>query len=735
MVQLGDTAFSEGATSGELPSADPRSEEVIAQDPATKNPTDRNAAEGRAAPGSASPAGAPTSETVAMEPAPPTGASLVGKTLGGRYRVTSMIGAGGMGAVYRAEHMQLQKPVALKVLNAEMAAHREASLRFEREALVSARIVHPHVVSATDSGRLPDGSLYLVLEFVQGRTLRDLIDVEKPLPPARALAIAGQIADALAAAHAAEIVHRDLKPGNVMLLSHDGNPEFVKVLDFGLARVVGQASASQQLTRSGSVFGTPEYMSPEQARGEVVDHRADLYALGVILYELLAGHPPFRAPELLAVLLKHLQEQPPPLPADIPRPLAEYVMKLLDKQPERRPADARQVVKALRRLSPARPVFSSAPPARSSEAPLHIESPSGALRRAAHSLRELGSWIWLFQKPLARRSGIHLREFWAALDYGLYRLGRRLGLMKPRAPFSGMPPPAELLNGHRRGPGFFEGHPARRIAVLATLVVTLLGVVLLIWPRRIDSSDLQQRASQGEAKAMHEIAAVPPLERPGAASLALATGYVSSGQLEQALGAFSAALDADPRLKDNKDLLNGVRRAADDPALRDRALELAATRLGASGADLLFDAWTAKGTKAVVMRSIRKWLDKDSVRASASPALTLALALRETHGCGPLKELLVKVRAQGDERCVTPLKRMQARSGCGFLNLEDCYGCLRGEGGVEQALAAVTDRTAPHFETRAADAASGTGASASGSSTNAASSARSGMAGAGNNPR
>ncbi len=281
---------------------------------------------------------------------------LIGQTLNGRYRVVSRIGEGGMSAVYRADHLLLGRPVALKVLNAEMAGHREAMLRFEREALVSGKIQHPNVVSASDSGRLADGSLYLVLELVEGRSLRDLSKSEGKLPAPRALAIAAQIADALDAAHGAGVVHRDLKPSNVMLLTREGTSEFVKVLDFGLARQQGATVSGEALTRAGRIFGTPQYMAPEQARGDQVDERADLYALGVILYELCAGRPPFDASDLLVLLMQHIRESPPALPDHVPEPVARFILALLQKDPGRRPKSARRVSKALRKLAvPATP--------------------------------------------------------------------------------------------------------------------------------------------------------------------------------------------------------------------------------------------------------------------------------------------------------------------------------------------------------------------------------------------
>ncbi len=612
-------------------------------------------------------------------------ASLLGQTLGGRYLVTALLGSGGMGAVYRAEHIQLQKTVALKVLNREMASHREAALRFEREAMVSAKIQHPHVVNATDSGRLPDGSLYLVLEYVSGRSLRELSDAEGKLAPQRALGIGAQIADALAAAHRAEIVHRDLKPGNVMLLSQEGNPEFVKVLDFGLARVVGGASPGEPLTQTGSIFGTPEYMSPEQARGEVVDHRADLYALGVILYELLAGRPPFQAPELVAVLIKHLQEAPPPLPDGIPAPIASYVMSLLEKVPSRRPSDARQVAKALRRLAPPPPpVFSTAPPR---AMPTELDR-GGVRERALGTLLELQSAVG--------------RSKWCTLARGSKGWLRHVGLFIARSCPSGLRRCVESALAWRLGwvtrfVTLLREQPALLHVLRGALAGSILvALALFFWPRDA-RTELTDRARQGEPKALVELAALPAADRGAPASLALSIGYFNSGQFSLALDALEEALRANPKLGDHPEVLAGVRRAADDGNTRERALELAAKRLGRVGADLLFDVWSSTGAKTPATRSARKWLDNDLVRANALPAVRLALEMREVKACPAVLELLPRVTEQGDERSLLPLRRLQSGTGCGFLSLEDCYPCLRASPALDQALAAVTDRPAPKF--------------------------------------
>ncbi|HET9929499.1 MAG TPA: serine/threonine-protein kinase, partial [Polyangiaceae bacterium] len=272
---------------------------------------------------------------------------LVGSVLAGRYRVVALLGAGGMGSVYRAEHVHMRKAVAVKVLHREMTSVPEVVRRFEREAVAAARIEHPNVATATDFGSLENGSFYLVLEFIEGQSLGALIKAEGALDEARTLRIGRQIADALVAAHAAGIVHRDLKPDNVMLVDREHASDFVKVLDFGIAKVKLEASSDQPLTQMGMVFGTPEYMSPEQARGLDVDARSDLYALGLILYELLSGASPFRHEDLVAVLTRQITMNPDPLPGHVSAGTSELVMRLLRKDPAERLQTALEVREAL----------------------------------------------------------------------------------------------------------------------------------------------------------------------------------------------------------------------------------------------------------------------------------------------------------------------------------------------------------------------------------------------------
>jgi serine/threonine-protein kinase len=276
-----------------------------------------------------------------------------GAVVAGRYRVLGLIGKGGMGAVYRAEHVHMRKTVALKLLHPEFLRVEEVVQRFEREAIAAGRIEHPNVVAASDFGKLDDGSFYLVLEYVDGTNLRALL-AQGPLQPARTLNIARQTTLALGAAHAAGIVHRDLKPDNIMLVPAPEGGERVKVLDFGIARVAppGETRDSTKLTRVGVVMGTIAYMSPEQATGQAVDERADLYSLGVMLYEMIAGVVPFDAELPSQVLARQLVEPPPPLPPGTPAPLAELVYDLMQKKPEDRPASAQAVLDRLVALTP-----------------------------------------------------------------------------------------------------------------------------------------------------------------------------------------------------------------------------------------------------------------------------------------------------------------------------------------------------------------------------------------------
>ena len=270
--------------------------------------------------------------------------------IAGRFRIEREIGTGGMGTVYLATHLDLERPVAVKIIRREFAGDADVADRFLREARTMAKLRHPNAAMIFDAGNLPDGRHFIVMEYVEGETLSQTLNREGRFTFSKAVSIATQICDVLEEAHRIGIVHRDLKPSNI-LLGHRG----VCVLDFGVAKVLAssaESTATHASTGSGQLIGTPRYMSPEQCLGQRVGARSDLYSLGVLVYEMLAGRPPFVDPLQSALLVKQATAPAPPLPRlrqDIPRSLALAVHSLLAKRPEDRPRTAAMAKNLLER--------------------------------------------------------------------------------------------------------------------------------------------------------------------------------------------------------------------------------------------------------------------------------------------------------------------------------------------------------------------------------------------------
>jgi len=289
----------------------------------------------------------------------PTAAdALVGQLITGRYRVKGRIGEGGMGTVYLAVHEAIEKKVALKVLNREYSANREVVERFKQEAVSASRIKHPNVIDVFDYGQLEDGSCFIAMELLEGQDLGELLSMRGHVDPIEAIRIVLQVANALGLAHSRGVVHRDLKPENVFLQTTPEGERLVKIVDFGIAQLRGKEELSEQagrrrrLTKTGMIFGTPEYMAPEQARGAEVDHRTDIYAAGVILYELLSGGVPFVGESFLEVLNQHVLDPLPPLrkyrpDLSVSPELEAALQRMLEKRPDDRFATMKEVATAL----------------------------------------------------------------------------------------------------------------------------------------------------------------------------------------------------------------------------------------------------------------------------------------------------------------------------------------------------------------------------------------------------
>ncbi len=312
------------------------------------------------------------SGTTAPDPSPPVQRStsyvpqtedpLIGKTLAERYIIRRKLGEGGMGAVYLATHLLLEKQVALKILHGEFARKPDLVTRFMQEAKAASRIRHENVIDISDFGSTPDGLVFFAMELLDGHDLHELVARARLegslLPWSRSKRIFLQICGALTAAHAQGIVHRDLKPENIYLVDFLGDPDFVKLLDFGIAKLTEAADAGERkLTRTGMLFGTPEYMSPEQARGENVDHRVDIYAMGCILHQLVTGRVPFEADNFMGVLSLHLTEAPKRVPDDVldrieaPRALADVIDRALAKDRNVRYQTIEELANAVRTAS------------------------------------------------------------------------------------------------------------------------------------------------------------------------------------------------------------------------------------------------------------------------------------------------------------------------------------------------------------------------------------------------
>jgi len=627
---------------------------------------------------------------------------LVGRVLSERYRIVSLLGEGGMGAVYLAEHVLMRKRLAVKVLHAEMTRLPEMVARFEREAMAAAHIEHPNVAAATDFGKLENGAFFLVLEYIEGTSLRDVIE-KGPLESRRALHIAHQIASALVRATVLGIVHRDLKPENVMLVVRDGDPDFVKVLDFGIAKVpvgefanrVGGNDAGQVLTQLGMVYGTPEYMAPEQALGQEVDARADFYALGVILFEMLTGVRPFDAESKVALLGMKVTSDPPALASknatvEVPASVEAVVLRLLDKEAKSRFQDARELLDALRACT-----FGDA----SDERPVSLVnttplSKAATLRQAvsARAISPFGPGVAVAE-TIATSAASDTEPTRGALMRALPPIAAKI-----RGALSHTPPIVLVAGG-----GFL------------LLLLFIAGVALL------RGSDAPPGTSGGpstgavltapwkSAPALAPSDAIAAAEAAGSTALselttrfpedpsvwrALIRAHTSEKRGVDAVRAVAKLVSVSERAVEDQDVEEALKAAVQGPTeSADAAFALMENGLGAKGPDLLYDLSTTKGLAPKALTRVKQSLVKPDVKARMSPALAVVVELRAATSCEAKKALLSRAKEQGDERILSALKAMQVPKGCGFLGLSDCWACMRRDNALGATIAAIEDRS------------------------------------------
>ena len=645
----------------------------------------------------------------------------IGTLLAERYRIDALVGEGGMGKVYSSEHVLMRKRLAVKVLRRELTSVPEVVARFEREAMAAGNIEHPNVAGATDFGKLADGAVFLVLEFVSGHSLRDEI-ARGPFAVDRALHVARQISSALTAAHAQGIVHRDLKPENVMLVEKGGDPDFVKVLDFGIAKVplgdvaVAGAKKGNPITKAGMVFGTPEYMAPEQALGQTVDGRADLYALGVILFEMLSGLRPFSSQSSVGILGQQLSK-PTPTFAErspdllVPPAVEQIARKLLARDASERYESAAELSRAIDvLLAPipghgvyrytladgSRPSLSGAEAGR--EAP---DAPTIPL-----AIRVPPSSEGLPMAATPTPSGAPgLKTNFIGFVRSFERTRRRLPPTL-RDALRPIPTPALLLAS----------------VVLSLLLVTLVIVALAKGVRALRGDPEPAASAAGSASPAAwattpappaatasesdlqnaQKTGVPALEAlvekyPKDARLSLELGRAALGAKDyvKAVGAVGRALGLDPSLQSSKQVSSILFQTAQVKAASDATFALLFGPMGSHGPDIAYDLAATEVVKLWVRTRADQGLRSPDFDRLTTPELRLAVELRFATSCAQRYTLLPRAKEIGDERALGYLNLYRTTTGCGRRQRDDCNACLRADSRLNDAIDAIKQRK-PH---------------------------------------
>jgi serine/threonine protein kinase len=654
------------------------------------------------------------------------GSELVGMIIDGRYRLDDTIGRGGMGLVFRATHLGLRRQVAVKILHPTLANSPDVKSRFEREALAVGLIDHPNCVSTYDVGRLPDGALYLAMELLEGKSLADILETEAQLAPGRALHILAHILRGLGAVHAAGLIHRDIKPENIFLIRQGDDLDFAKILDFGIAKPIsGELSDDNvRLTQAGMAFGTPIYMAPEQALGNPMDGRADLYAAAVICYEMLCGQPPFYSEDKLEVMSMHTAKPVPPMRnrlvkrgRPVPSALEKLILRGLTKKPGDRYANAEVFLSAVEHA---------------------LETPEGGQTNVeiGRVPRETGS-----QSLVGNDGQLELEDNSYQIDGAIEEALAVAPTHAPsRTPPRAMPtrdsnqfvvtkvgpPPAAPTMGGPGGRGgvgiglpftgpsgepifgltpqqrLAQGTDARRKKLMlyggiATAAV-VIGIIVAIATRPSASTRLDPGAPAGIAAEMLERGdidgAIQTLENQkdkiaGDAQAWLVLGHAHAAKNDKpaaALLAYRTAMAIDPTLESDKRMRAALRTLAANP--KDEAV--------IEGA---FDVWiltTDPEAKALLLKAVESpfiarrhaaitVLDRHEIGENLDRIKAYSLDLQDEPTCPLRAEAVAKLRAIGDPLAIPALQRaILAKGKTGAYRNKPINTCL-----IDDAKAAI----------------------------------------------
>jgi serine/threonine protein kinase len=653
------------------------------------------------------------------------GHELIGQVIDGRYRLEATLGRGGMGLVYRANHIGLRRSVAVKILHPSLAASPEVRNRFEREALAVGKIEHPNCVAVYDVGRLHDGALYLAMELLDGKPLADVLENEGQIAPGRALHILAGILRGLGHIHQAGLIHRDIKPENIFLIRHEADVDFAKILDFGIAKPMDGSDLddSVRLTQAGMAFGTPIYMAPEQALGNPMDGRADLYAASVLAYEMLCGQPPFYSDDKLEVMSMHTARPVPPMrqrlikgARPVPSSLEKLITRGLTKKPQDRWANAEVYLAAVEDAleSPDGGVTdvtferidtTGSQPLVTADGQVRItgstdfasEDPSEAINDAIDealadvqtqvSIKPFGLDVTPLPKKLAAPRAESPRSLGGGVGLGLPYTG------PSGEPIFGLTPEQRLAREPRAGfandvsmASALEPDADKRLQTVLPRVrkrwplyafiaglATILGIVVALAtlphgkPEGLDPATPAGAANaalkEGDANRALQIldGAKNEIANDPQGQMVLGRAHAARNERLEALAAFRHALELAPELEADQDLRANLRAMA-----ADRTADVVGQA---------FELWAGKTTDPEAKTAIVKAVVSDDMarRHAVLPVVdkldikgvdllaAYSLDLEQQTTCEKRREAIAKLRALGDVRAVPVLERATVR--------------------------------------------------------------------------